>query len=93
VKYLPEWFPAASFKLKGRLWKDTLHTLVEVPYNWSKDQIRSGDAEESFVTGLLQDTDADLKLSAYEEYIARWSAAGIYTGGADTVRFTMWLYL
>jgi hypothetical protein len=85
VRHLPEWFPGASFKTKGRLWKDTLHTLVEVPYNWAKQRIQHGDTNESFVTGLVQEKGSNLHLSEYDEYIARWSAASIYTGNADTV--------
>jgi len=87
VRYLPECFPAASFQKKGRLWKDTLHTLVEVPFHWAKDQIDSGHTNESFVSGLVQANGEKLDLSDYDEYVARWSAASIYTGGADTVSF------
>ncbi|KAI1505139.1 cytochrome P450 [Biscogniauxia marginata] len=84
LRYLPEWFPGASFQTKGRLWKQTLHTLVESPYNWVKTQMKKGTNKPSFVSSLLENAPPSLQMSPEDEFIARWSAASIYTGGADT---------
>ncbi|KAL9122563.1 MAG: hypothetical protein Q9187_000877 [Circinaria calcarea] len=66
------------------LWKQTLHTLVDAPYNFVKQQIRQGNNDPSFVSSLLENSGPSLTLPPEEDFIARWSAASIYTGGADT---------
>lgn len=41
--------------------------------------------DPSYVSALYEK--ADGKMSAEEEYVLKWSAASLYTGGADTVRY------
>lgn len=33
LKYLPEWFPGATFKKKAREWKAATEAMVEMPWN------------------------------------------------------------
>lgn len=89
MRYLPEWFPGASFKTKARLWRQLLFTFTDAPYMWVKSQMSRGEYNHSFVSGLLEGKDREpgQDVTPHEEYIVRWSAASVYAGGADTVSF------
>ncbi|KIJ70462.1 hypothetical protein HYDPIDRAFT_79110 [Hydnomerulius pinastri MD-312] len=80
LKHVPEWFPGAGFKLKAKEWHATLEEMVAKPYQYVKDQIAAGTAPESFVSNLLEGR----TLSAEEDHVVKWSAASLYSGGADT---------
>jgi hypothetical protein len=41
VKYLPSWFPGASFQKTARLYRQTLWDLVDIPFNMVLEQIVS----------------------------------------------------
>ncbi|OJA19251.1 hypothetical protein AZE42_05985 [Rhizopogon vesiculosus] len=77
---VPEWVPGAGFKRKAREWHSTLEEMVAAPYKFVKDQMAAGTAPKSFTSNLLEDR----TLSEEEEHIIKWSAASLYSGGADT---------
>ncbi|EGO01616.1 hypothetical protein SERLA73DRAFT_166166 [Serpula lacrymans var. lacrymans S7.3] len=80
LKHVPDWFPGAGFKVKAKEWSATLEEMVAMPYRFVKDQMAAGIAPPSFTSNLL-----DAKsLSAEEEHVIKWSAASLYSGGADT---------
>jgi hypothetical protein len=37
LKYVPSWFPGASFKTKARHWKVLARTMIEMPFAASKE--------------------------------------------------------
>lgn len=85
VKYLPDWFPGTGFKRTVRAWKKNVTDAVEKPYAFVRQQMaeKGKDAyEESLLSRLLEEKDT---LSFEEDHVAKWSAASLYTGGADTV--------
>ncbi|KAL0575999.1 hypothetical protein V5O48_005966, partial [Marasmius crinis-equi] len=77
---LPEWFPGAGFHKTAKAWGKTLTDTVEKPFNLVKSQVAAGTAPVSYVSSKLYDQ----KLSPEEEFEVKWSAASLYTGGADT---------
>jgi hypothetical protein len=103
VKHVPEWFPGASFQKTAKIWAKTLADTVENPFQFVKRQmVRSflqwyvihayrhiyqaaGTAEVSFVSKLLEDPN----VTPETELDIKWSAASLYTGGADTVSTTL----
>ncbi|KAE9394070.1 cytochrome P450 [Gymnopus androsaceus JB14] len=58
----------------------TLNEMVDLPYNFVKQQIAAGSAEPSYVSKLLEGQ----TLSAEQEFEIKWSSASLYAGGADT---------
>lgn len=80
LRYLPEWLPGGGFHKTAREWAETLHQMVEQPYQFVKDQMQAGTAQVSFVSSLLQDHD----LSPQDDFDLKWTAASLYSGGADT---------
>lgn len=77
---VPEWLPGAGFKRVAREWHETLEEMVSAPYKFVKDQMAAGIAPKSFTSNLLEGR----TLSAEEDHIVKWSAASLYSGGADT---------
>lgn len=80
LKHVPEWFPGASFQTTAKSWAKTLADTVEKPFQFAKGQIAEGTAEASFVSKLLEEPN----VTPETELDIKWSAASLYTGGADT---------
>ncbi|KAL1725011.1 cytochrome P450 [Schizophyllum commune] len=78
---LPDWSLGAAFKSVGRAWRETLDRMADSPYDFVKSQIDLGTAEPSFTANLL---DACKSITPDEEFDLKWSAASLYSGGADT---------
>jgi cytochrome P450 len=57
-----------------------LNRTAEEPYAFVKQQLRENKATTSFLSQAIEDLGSD----AGEEHIHKWSAASMYTGGADT---------
>ncbi|KAJ7460740.1 cytochrome P450 [Mycena latifolia] len=79
LRHIPSWFPGAGFQRTAKSWAETLHQMVEQPYQFVKQQMAAGTAENSLVYRLL-----DQGVSSKEEFDVKWLAASLYSGGADT---------
>jgi cytochrome P450 len=80
LRHVPAWFPGAGFKKTASAWASTLSEMVEQPHNFVKQQMAEGTHGTSFTSSLLESK----QLSADEEFDIKWSAASLYSGGADT---------
>ncbi|KII86266.1 hypothetical protein PLICRDRAFT_93731 [Plicaturopsis crispa FD-325 SS-3] len=77
LRYVPEWCPGAGFK---KLAKEFRQTLRDMPHNFVKEQMNDGTAIPSYTRELLEKKGPN----ADEELAIKWSAASLYSGGADT---------
>ncbi|KAJ0116179.1 hypothetical protein J7T55_005125 [Diaporthe amygdali] len=82
LRYLPKWVPGAGFQNLAIKWKATLSELGERPMQFVRKKMKEQHFDPSYVSALYEK--ADGKMSAEEEYVLKWSAASLYTGGADT---------
>ena len=82
MRNLPDWFPGTGFKRTAARWYKTLQQTASQPYAFVKKQVSEGTAQPSYVQALLEKGAG--KMTAEEEFVAKWSAASLYTGGADT---------
>ncbi|CAI7617955.1 unnamed protein product [Penicillium bialowiezense] len=82
VKFLPEWFPGASFIKIAKTYDRRQQAFSDIPYEFVKQQMKSGIFFPSFLSNLLQDN--PLEHGTEEENIVKWSAGSLYAGGADT---------
>lgn len=73
--------PGTGFKRTAARWKKTLTELAEKPHAFVKHQMAAGTNEPSYTATLLEKG----SLSPEEEFVVKWSAASLYSGGADTV--------
>ena len=84
LEYLPEWMPGAGFKRTARMWKQTHMAVVDTPYDFVRDRIARGQDDTSFVVKALELASEDKTISDENESAIKWSAASMYTAGADT---------
>jgi cytochrome P450 len=100
LKHAPDWLPGTGFKKTARAWKKTLTDVIEIPFQYAKDQESHGGSESSFVSRLLHDQgnrkekvngnkSSNQELSKDESQAIKHTAASLYTGGADTTVSTM----
>jgi cytochrome P450 len=80
LRHVPAWFPGAGFKKTAAEWAHTLAKMVEEPHQFVKQKMASGTAEMSFTSRLLDSPN----ITTDEEHDVKWSAASLYSGGADT---------
>jgi len=80
LRYIPAWFPGARFKKTAAEWSKTLDEMAEGPHQFVKQQMAAGNAEPSFSSRLLEEPG----LTEEQEFDIKWSAASLYSGGADT---------
>jgi hypothetical protein len=98
VNKLPNWFPGTGFRKTAREWSSTLNQMIELPYQYVKDQM--------VISKLLQLAGCLLLLrqasgiappsftakllqerdvTPEQEFDIKWSAGSLYSAGADTV--------
>jgi cytochrome P450 len=82
LEHLPDWLPGTGFKKTARRWKQTMMEVGELPYRFAKDRVKEGRA--SFVSRSIEQAQLEKTLTAEDEHAIKWSAASMYTGGADT---------
>lgn len=83
MRYVPDWMPGAGFKKTAREYKANWFTLAEMPFRFTRKQIKEKSHSLSFVSELYER--AGEKASADDDKVIKWTAASIYGAGADTV--------
>ncbi|KAH7142853.1 cytochrome P450 [Dactylonectria estremocensis] len=80
LRHLPGWLPGTSFKQTAKRMRFDLQNVIDVPYEFVKEQLSQGTHNTSFLSNLLDAGDD----SAEEKLRNKWSATALYTAGADT---------
>ncbi|CAA7270108.1 unnamed protein product [Cyclocybe aegerita] len=83
LKYLPDWFPGASFKRQAKVWSEQMYTQLSEPHEWVKSQMAAGTAEPSFTSRLLEARDPQVSEVEHDEVVL-FTGGAIYAAGADT---------
>ncbi|CAA7262059.1 unnamed protein product [Cyclocybe aegerita] len=83
LKYLPDWFPGASFKRQAKAWSEQMYIHLLEPHEWVKSQMASGTAEPSFTSHLLESRDPRVSEAEHDEVVL-FTGGAIYAAGADT---------
>lgn len=81
MRYLPEGLPGTAFKATGRKYANALQQCVDLPFEFVKKQMREGRHKTSYLSQAIEDIGSDAEM----EFIHKWSALSLFTGGADTV--------
>ncbi|KAJ3797340.1 cytochrome P450 [Lentinula aff. detonsa] len=87
LKYIPYWFPGASFKRKAREWNGILSATITPPFMKVKQEMANGTAEDCFSLRCLQNTKNPDPLPdrlSKEEEVIKETVGTMYEGGADT---------
>ncbi|KIK70125.1 hypothetical protein GYMLUDRAFT_543127 [Collybiopsis luxurians FD-317 M1] len=83
LKYVPEWFPGASFKRKAREWNLLRIKMTEEAYSVTRERTALGTATPSLASVALQQIDPTQDIAQQEELIKTASVTA-YGGGSDT---------
>ena len=87
--HLPDWLPGTAFQQTARLWKQTMTDVADLPYNFAKNRIGESGRTSSFVSKSVEQAEREGAFGPEDEHAIKWSAASMYTGGADTSVSTM----
>ncbi|KAF9647047.1 cytochrome P450 [Thelephora ganbajun] len=80
LRHVPGWFPGAGWKAKAERFAKLLTDMADIPHQFVKDQMAAGTAVPSFTSELLDSKE----ITPEAESNIKWSAASLYSGGADT---------
>ncbi|CAE6385703.1 unnamed protein product [Rhizoctonia solani] len=102
LRHVPDWFPGAGWKQVIKTWRKEKDEVVNMPFDWTKNQTISGTAAHSMVQSLLTDlensSDAEQDSTETEEKI-KWAAVAIFlagwliAGGTDTSAAAILLFI
>ncbi|KAI7209194.1 putative cytochrome P450 [Hortaea werneckii] len=82
LEHLPEFL--APFKRTAREWRATLMEVVNEPYTFSKKNLTNQTVRDSFVARAIEQAETETSLGPEDDHAIKWTAASLYTGGADT---------
>ncbi|KAJ6544703.1 cytochrome P450 [Mycena sp. CBHHK59/15] len=81
LKYIPEFFPFATFKRDARHAREDLEALTMFPYLKTRSRIKSGSVQKSYLDSCFA---SNQDPTPEEEEAIAWTAMSAYTGGSDT---------
>ncbi|TFK34601.1 cytochrome P450 [Crucibulum laeve] len=84
LKYIPEWFPGASFKRKARVWREVALNFRDMPFAISEQEIEQGTSQPSFTTLCLDDLDPTRDVE-YQRQIIKDTAGMFFSAGSDNI--------
>ncbi|KAJ6517253.1 cytochrome P450 [Mycena vitilis] len=77
LRYWPAWLPGGHFHTVAKSWGKILQDSVDVPHAYVKSRMASENAQHSFTSALLHERPD-------EEYLIKWAASAITSGGSTT---------
>ncbi|KIK96423.1 hypothetical protein PAXRUDRAFT_825949 [Paxillus rubicundulus Ve08.2h10] len=92
LKYLPPWFPGASFKRNALISQECCAKWVDAPFQHVKRNMAGGTAAQSMVSDILtriQDTARTEGDAAYMEKTAKEASASAYAAASETTFSTL----
>ncbi|KAE9399411.1 cytochrome P450 [Gymnopus androsaceus JB14] len=90
LKYVPSWFPGASFKRKASSWNGIRNATITPPFTRVQKAMVNGTAEDCFTLRCLQRLERPERPDpgrdnlSVEEQIIKNTAGTMFEGGSDT---------
>ncbi|KAJ7148780.1 cytochrome P450 [Mycena crocata] len=82
LKHLPPWAPGSGFLQKAAVWKAKMQEFVDLPYNFVKANLKSGEYSPSFCSMLLED---EKRRTPQFEHDLKNTANSMYGASMDTI--------
>ncbi|PYH45575.1 cytochrome P450 [Aspergillus saccharolyticus JOP 1030-1] len=82
LRYLPAWFPGAGFQRTAQRFRKQSEAVADIPFAFVHHQMSQPGYESSYLSSLLENK--VLPPGTPEETVIKWSAATLYSAGADT---------
>ncbi|KAH7334152.1 cytochrome P450 [Rhizoctonia solani] len=83
LRFVPSWFPGATFKRKTKEWAKMTVKHRQAPFDYVVNNIAKGTAEPSFTSKLLEPEDGR-GVDAAEKEMIKIIASNLYGAGSDT---------
>ncbi|CCO36289.1 O-methylsterigmatocystin oxidoreductase Short=OMST oxidoreductase [Rhizoctonia solani AG-1 IB] len=95
LEYVPSWFPGAGWKRKAMAWNKVGEDLINVPFEWTKQQMVNGTAQPSALSSILTkvtniQSEGD---RAEEEDRIKWAIGSFYGGAIETTTATILIFI
>ncbi|KAK0480063.1 cytochrome P450 [Armillaria novae-zelandiae] len=85
LKYLPRWFPGATFMRQASSWRKQAEEVKERPFKYTSESLANGLAAPSFVSeNLAKMTEIGISEKAAQLEIIRNTAGVAFAAGTDT---------
>lgn len=83
LKWVPGWFPGASFKRRAARWAHYARQMIDVPFAEVQRCLANGTQKPSFISYCLQNMDMKGDIG-YQEKMIKEVSAQLYVAGSDT---------
>ncbi|KAF8513930.1 cytochrome P450 [Hysterangium stoloniferum] len=93
LKYVPLWFPGASFKRKAAVWKKATTDMSVIPFEAVKKAMANGNAPPSFTSSLLEELSYMSEKPPNEEDVIRGAGSSAYAAGSDTTVSALHIFM
>ncbi|CAE6455107.1 unnamed protein product [Rhizoctonia solani] len=91
LQHVPEWFPGAEWKRKVNVWRRQTEDMLNTPFEWTRNQMATGNAPPSMLTTLLAKCTGDE--TAEEIDSIRWATGTLFAAGTDTSAATILVFI
>ncbi|KAH7320425.1 cytochrome P450 [Rhizoctonia solani] len=95
LKFIPSWLPGAEWKRKAMGWSKAREDLINIPFNWTKQQMAAGTAQPSVLNSILTSLASDESVldQAEEEDRVKWAVGSLYGGAMDTTTSSILVFI
>jgi len=94
LKYIPSWFPLASFQKFAEEGRRSILSMISRPYLHVKHQIAEGTAMPCFVVECLQNWRSGPEEKEEEiDRLVMWTAGAMYGGGGESTYATILAFM
>lgn len=90
---LPSWFPGATFKRASVMCMDAGYDVKEMPFQYVKERMSTGDAAPCFVTEALNRNRLSVEDDIVITTAVKEAAAIAFSGGVETTTSTLLVFL
>ncbi|KAK4504360.1 hypothetical protein PRZ48_005276 [Zasmidium cellare] len=85
LKYWPSWMPGGDFKNKARAHKKTLDDAADIPYDFVKRKMASGEPPVCFVSEALREMSVGGVVTPEDEHVIKQAAMASCAGAGHTI--------
>ncbi|KAF8953240.1 cytochrome P450 [Flammula alnicola] len=85
LRWIPSWFPGASFQKEGEKWRKLVKEVLESPMAYALNDIHNGISHTSFVNNLIQTESWEAETGSPDLKAIKETAAIVHTAGADSL--------
>ncbi|KZT66511.1 cytochrome P450 [Daedalea quercina L-15889] len=84
LQYVPSWIPGMEWKKLAKTWKRDTNAVLDVPYEFTKQEMAKGSKFPSFVSLCLGESP-----DAEREELVKTAATSLYIGAVDSTTSTV----